>query len=358
MARHRTPAEKHELGARARAMRAQGIPRHEIQRVLGIGDDLAKTFLRGVPLPDRLQRPRAKDEARAAAVELRRDGRTLDEIASELGVSKSSCSLWLRDVALTPAAAASGGDPVLVTAATPEGDPGSAQERARSLRRDGLVLREIAELLGTSAKTVYYWTWDLPVPPAGRRRGGDKAHTDMMRRRYWDRVLAEREQERVAAHAIHAARVGALTRRERELAAVVAYWCEGSKSKSWQRRERVTFINSDPGLVLLFLGWLDDVGFPAEHRRYALSIHESADVPAAHDWWSQVLGVPQSQFGPATLKRHNPITVRKNVGSAYVGCVIVRLVQCKTLYQRIEGVWQGIMAGPPDGGADDLSRVV
>ena len=359
MGRHRTPQEKHVLGEQARAMRAEGRSRREIQQVLGIGDDLAKAFLRGVPLPDRLQRPRAKDEARLAAIELRRAGRTYDEIALELGVSKSSCSLWLRDVVPTPAAGATDGeDHGPGVAAAADGDACSPRDRARDLRRDGLVLREIADLLGTSVKTVYYWTWDLPVPPAGRRKGGDKANTDMMRRRYWDRFQAEREHERVAVRALHAARVGRLTGRELELAAVVAYWCEGTKSKAWQRREQVTFINSDLGLVLLFLAWLDDVGFPVEHRKYALSIHESADVSAAEAWWSQALGVPLSKFGPATLKRHNPVTVRKNVGSAYVGCVIVRLVQCRTLYQRIEGVWQGIMDRPSDGGEDDHSRVV
>ena len=66
----------------------------------------------------------------------------------------------------------------------------------------------------------------------------------MMRRRYGDRFQAEREHERVAVRAPNAARVGRLTGREFELAAVVAYWCEGTKSKTWQRREQVTFIHA------------------------------------------------------------------------------------------------------------------
>ena len=31
------------------------------------------------------------------------------------------------------------------------------------------------------------------------------------------------------------------------------------------------------------------------------------------------------------------------VGPTYVGCAVVRLLQGRTLHQRIEGVWQGIM---------------
>jgi transcriptional regulator with XRE-family HTH domain len=96
--RHRTPEEKVQLGEQARAMRAAGKSRSEIQAVLGIGDDLAKALLRGVPLPDSLRRPRAKDEVREKARQLREAGWTYPQIAKELGVSKSSCSLWLRDM--------------------------------------------------------------------------------------------------------------------------------------------------------------------------------------------------------------------------------------------------------------------
>lgn len=98
MGRHRTAEEKVQLGEQARAMRAAGRSRREIQAELGIGDDLAKELLRGTQLPDSLRRPRAKDELRERARQLREAGWTYPQIAKELGVSKSSCSLWLRDM--------------------------------------------------------------------------------------------------------------------------------------------------------------------------------------------------------------------------------------------------------------------
>src|SRR6202034_2984309 len=42
--------------------------------------------------------PRAKDDLHARARELRAEGRTYDEIAAALGVSKGSVSLWVRDL--------------------------------------------------------------------------------------------------------------------------------------------------------------------------------------------------------------------------------------------------------------------
>lgn len=151
-----------------------------------------------------------------------------------------------------------------------------------------------------------------------------------------------------------AERIGPVTGRELELLAVVAYWCEGQKDKSYARRETVTFINSDPALIRLFLAYLDALAFPAEQRRFSLSIHESADLAAASAYWACVVGVPVAQFRPPSLKRHNPRTPRRNTGDGYAGCLVVRLVQCRTLYQRIEGVWQGIMAGlaPAEGRGD------
>ena len=362
MGRHRTAQEKQELGEQARQLRAAGRSRREIQQELGIGDDLAKAFLRGVPLPDSLARPRAKDADREAARAMRRAGKTYDQIAAELGVSKSTCSLWLRDLPHpTASLAESGGsapqppvEPVEVVS------PQLRQDRARELRVEGRMLREIADELGVSAKTVYYWTWDLPVPP-GAKAGGDKAHMEMMRRRYWDRVLAERDAERETVKVEHAERIGRLTPRELEIAAVVAYWCEGCKSKPYDRREQVTFINSDPGLILLFLAWLDQVEFPWEHRVLSLSIHESADVEAATAWWADIAGRPASEFHRAQLKRHNPRTMRKNTGETYAGCLIVRLRQCRILYQQIEGLWEGMMGGLTGAVAasdDDQSRVV
>lgn len=155
MGRH---GKKRELGERARRLRAAGRSRREIQAELHIGADLAKALLRGVPLPDRLARPRAKDEQRACAVALRLAGKTYDQIAAELGVSKSSCSLWLRDLPYPSRDADHEGRRI-------EG-PRAASRRTQAKREDArqVVKREAADRLGviTSrdlliALAVSYW---------------------------------------------------------------------------------------------------------------------------------------------------------------------------------------------------------
>lgn len=296
---------------------------------------------------------RRKDEEQALAAQLRAEGRTYDEIAAELGVSKGSLSLWLRDhphpdpsrdrPAMDPTA-----ERVPYDAAV-RGVPTTTAGRrvlARELRKGGWLLREIAELLGVSGGAVYRYVEGLPVPArASRSWGGNAEHMTMMRRRYWDRVLAERDAERRAVKAAAAAEVGLLSRRELHLLAVTAYWAEGSKDKPYDRRETVTFINSDEGMIRLWVAWLDDIAWPEQDRRYNLSIHESADVDAATRSWAAVLDRPTSAFGKPWLKRHLPSTTRLNTGADYRGCLVIGHTRGRTLYQQIEGAWTGIVTG-------------
>jgi len=72
---------------------------------------------------------------------------------------------------------------------------------------------------------------------------------------------------------------------------------------------------------------------------------QTADVAGAERFWREVTGAEAARFHRATLKRHNPRTVRKNVGANYHGCLIVSVRQGADLYRRIEGWVGAIMAG-------------
>lgn len=84
-------------------LRLAGLSRSQIADALGLGSggEPLSTWLKGVPAPAWTRRPRAKDELREAAVAMREEGRSYREIGEVVGVSKSTLSLWLRDVPLT-----------------------------------------------------------------------------------------------------------------------------------------------------------------------------------------------------------------------------------------------------------------
>jgi hypothetical protein len=97
-------------------------------------------------------------------------------------------------------------------------------------------------------------------------------------------------------------------------------------------------------LITFFLRFLDAVGIGRERLIYRVQIHESADIAAAEQFWLTLTAAAPDQFRRTTLKRHNPRTVRKNVGDSYHGCLCISLWQSAELYWRIEGWARAAMA--------------
>jgi hypothetical protein len=86
-----------QLREQATALRLAGKSLREIKEITGVtSNSRLSEALRGVPAQPWTRRPGAKDDLRAAARELRSRGYTYLEIVAELGVSKSSVSLWVR----------------------------------------------------------------------------------------------------------------------------------------------------------------------------------------------------------------------------------------------------------------------
>jgi hypothetical protein len=340
MRRPWTAEEKPELAREAAALRAAGIGAKRIAAQLGIPYGRAQELLRGVPVPASLMRVQAKDELREVAIALRRSGRTYPEIRDELGVSKGSLSLWLRDLdfpteeqreALRSGTA---GEPV-------DEELLAGSELARELRREGWLLREIAVELGVSPKTAFVWCKGIPVPPRAVH-GRSPEEMLAMNRMRWDAELARRDVLRQKEINASRSRVGFLSAREVDLVLATAYWCEGSKSKPWRRQEMLSFINSDPDLIKLFVEWLRRRGVPLSQCRLSVQIHESGDLEAATGFWAEVVETTAGSFAKPVIKRHNPKTVRKNTGVDYRGCLAITVRQSRGLYREIEGLWRGI----------------
>ena len=270
-----------QLREQAIALRRAGKSRREIKELLAITSNWTlNEVLRGEPPQPWTWRPNAKDDLRAKARDLREQGLDYEEIVAELGVSKSSVSLWVRDLPRPP---------------------GLSYEESRKRSADGV-------------------------------------------RRYWAVEGPIREAERKAISAAAAAQIGQLNDREILIAGAIAYWCEGVKNKPYRRTDRVAFMNSDPRLIRFFLRFLEAAAIGREDLVYRVQIHETADVEAAQRFWLDVTQANPSQFRRATLKRHNPKTVRKNTGGDYHGCLRIDVLRSSALYRQIEGWATAAMA--------------
>ena len=238
----------------------------------------------GVPPLEWTRRPNAKDDLRAKARQLREQGFAYNQIAAQLGVSKSSVSLWVRDLP----------------------------------RPEGLSYEECCKRVAEGVRR--YWAAERPI----------------------------REAQREATRAAATAEIGSLSQRELLIAGAIAYWCEGAKNKPYHRHDRVTFTNSDPALITLFLRFLEAAGADRNMIIYRVYIHETADVTGAERFWLEVTGADPALFRRSALKRHIPQTIRKNVGTDYHGCLRMDVRRSADLYRRIEGWARAAMSGVND----------
>ena len=223
-----------------------------------------------------------KNDLKIKAVKLRRCGQTYSEILKQVPVAKSTLSLWFQEVKLS----------------VPQ------KQRITQKRID-------------SAK-----------------RGGEIRRKQRIERT--DKIKSKAFKE-----------VGRLSDRELWLIGTALYWAEGSKEKPGRYASGVDFGNSDPKMIQLYLKWLVDI-VHVDRDRISLSlyIHENSRsrIDEIKKNWSLVTGFKPESIGYVYYKKHNPKTVRKNVGDKYWGVLRIRVSKSIDLNRKIMG-WVDGMVG-------------
>lgn len=98
------------------------------------------------------------------------------------------------------------------------------------------------------------------------------------------------------------------------IAGVVLYWAEGAKTT-----ERVSFMNSDPRLIVLMLNWVKKhLKVPRERMRARLYIHKIYAHENHEKFWKKIISLPKKQF-LRTIYKPTPHTVKRNLN--YKGCI-------------------------------------
>jgi hypothetical protein len=208
------------------------------------------------------------------------------------------------------------------------------QEQARRLLGAGLPLAEIASRLGVSKSSVSLWVRDVAFEPPPRvSRGRRRAPNALQRRKQAeiDRLLDEGRT-----------RVGRLSEREFLVAGIALYAGEGGKGDG-----SVRFANTDARMIGFFCTWLRHFFEIDERRlRVTLYLHEGLDLGAATAYWSEVTGVPESQFGKPYRAVPDPsIRHSKHVH----GCVGIRY-SCSATHRSIMGLVGALLNGGADPG--------
>ncbi|TSC78745.1 MAG: Resolvase helix-turn-helix protein [Parcubacteria group bacterium Gr01-1014_29] len=177
-------------------------------------------------------------------------------------------------------------------------------EEAFKLRLVGRSYSEINSLLGIPKSTLSGWFSGLEL--------SDKANDRLRKRVYTKSIVAlirrNKNQTHIAIQRMRKIRSAArkeimsISRKELKLIGIALYWAEGYKmTKKVHGREvtnhPVSFVNSDPALISLFLRFLRDICKVEENRITAsIRIYEHMNEKELLRFWCKITNVPLEKF--------------------------------------------------------------
>lgn len=250
--------------------------------------------------------------------ELRQQGLSYNEILQQICVSKSSVSLWCRNVDLNEVkqralqqrkldAGKRGlskiellrqtGQLVRKLPTPPLIDVKELEEIQRLYRDEQLNFHEVAARMGVGPWRVYRLMRQNGIP---RRRGSEQNYVTYKNKpQFSPRQTLTVDDERL------------------RVAGTMLYLAEGAK-----RQGVVDFTNSDPRLIMVFLTFLRRICGVSEVRlRAALFAYADQDVQRLHRFWSECTGIPLSQFIKPYVRPLTPNVSRRKMS---VGLLHVR----------------------------------
>jgi hypothetical protein len=195
--------------------------------------------------------------------------------------------------------------------------PISTKHEAIKLRKQGYSLKEIADKIHISKSTASIWLDDVLL--------SEKAKTRLKKRKIFGQYKSIQisKEKRIMRNkqynimAIKTLKHFAFNTNTAKILCSLIYYCEGIKGSD----SRVTFINSDPTLIKLFLSLLRK-GFIVNESKFRMlmHLHDYHNQNKQMEFWSKLSSIPKNQFSKTYIKPHTKIRIRKN----YQGCVSIR----------------------------------
>ena len=213
------------------------------------------------------------------------------------------------------------------------------RERARELRARAWTLGEIAAELGAGKGAVSVWVRDVEFDEEARlKRALDrKSSGQSAARRRGPNALQRRKAAEISElTAAGRDRVGTMSDKEFLLAGAALYAGEGGK-----RDGSVRLANTDPRIISFFCSWWRHFFEVDESRlRLRLYLHEGLDIDAANEFWSELTGIPVTQFGKPYRAVPDPaIRTAKHV----YGCPCV-VYGCSHTHRAVTGLMAALLS--------------
>jgi len=171
-------------------------------------------------------------------------------------------------------------------------------QKALKLRLTGKSYGEIRKSLGVSKSTLSLWFKNLQLPLFAQKilkkkdTAGRQKLLEFNRRR--TRVISI-ENQKTRQKALK--EINSFPKNTLKLIGAALYWTEGYKFEKQKGTPQICFANSDPFIIALFVRFLQKViKVPKEKFRMAIHIYPSTNEKAAIKFWSKVTNIPKNHF--------------------------------------------------------------
>jgi len=188
------------------------------------------------------------------------------------------------------------------------------KRRAIELRRQGYSYNLIRKQVPVSKSSLSLWLSDVPYKPnkdvVNRIRGAQLKSGEWKRRdKQRSLELANNEAKEM---------LGDLSDRDLFMLGIGVYIGEGAKT-AYQTR----IINSDPQVICLAIRWLEEFfGLSTANLYIRLYLYPDNDIKKSLLFWSNITGIPISQFSKTQVDRRVKKEKKKGMlkhGTAHLG---------------------------------------
>jgi len=196
----------------------------------------------------------------------------------------------------------------------------SLKDKARKLRKNGKSFREISEELEVSKSTASLWARDEKMSAQGQIRFSNLIEFSHLKAR---KILFNKQEKylkELDANCDVLRDVSHYTRNDLKVFLALLYWGEGAKAE-----RRLSFINSDPDMIFIYLKLLrSSFNIKEDKLRASLHLHSYHNQSEMVSFWSKVTGIDKERIGIYN-KVNSGIQKKDN----YRGCIAVRYCDYK-----------------------------
>lgn len=214
---------------------------------------------------------------------------------------------------------------------------------SQKLRHKGWSINEIANKIKVSKSTISVWCRNISLTQNQilRLTKKQKLGSHEGRLKGLEKIRQKRINEVETLKKEGIKEIGKLSKRDFFITGIAMYWSEGYNAPV---NYEVGFTNSDPKINFLMIDWFKKfcridqnrfslrVGINEAHKKRAKDIEK---------YWSKLTGVPLSQFNKPSLKKVKSKKFYKNPNS-YFGTLRIKIRKGTKLRRKIDGWIEGL----------------